>query len=125
MAEKLSHAVEDVNFSLLLWKKEYFEEDWNFNMKHTQQTKYTMVNLKDIEYQLDKITLYTEIINNSPDYGNVEHELTRILDSIDYILACDDMELAELGVDKNGLPEHRTIIVANHDAPLAQVQHRQ
>ena len=94
-------------------------------MRHTQQAKYTMINLKDIEYQLDKITLYTEIINNSPDYGNVEHELTRILDSIDYILACDDMELAELGVDKNGLPEHRTFIVANHDAPLAQVQHRQ
>ena len=55
----------------------------------------------------------------------VEDELTRILDSIDYILACDDMDLAELGVDKNGLPEHRTFIVANHDAPLAQVQHRQ
>lgn len=94
-------------------------------MIHTQQTKYTMINLKDIEYQLDKITLYTEIINNSPDYGKVEHELTRILDSIDYILACDDMDLAELGVDKNGLPEHRTFIVANHDALLAQVQHRQ
>ena len=93
-------------------------------MKHTQQTKYTMVNLKDIEYQLDKITLYTEIINNSPDYGKVEHALTRILDSIDYILACDDMDLAELGVDKDGLPEHRAFIVSNHDALLAQVQHR-
>lgn len=94
-------------------------------MKHTQQTKYTMVNLKDIEYQLDKITLYTEIINNSPDYAKVEHALTRILDSIDYILACDDMDLAELGVEKDGLPEHRAFIVANHDALLAQVQNRQ
>ena len=93
-------------------------------MKHEKQTKYTMVNLKDIEYQLDKITLYTEIINNSPDYGKVEHSLNRILDSIDYILACDDMYLADLGVDKEGLPEHRAFIVANHDALLAQVYNR-
>ena len=93
-------------------------------MKHAKQTKYTMVNLKDIEYQLDKITLYTEIINHSPDFGKVEHALNRILDSIDYILTCDDMDLAELGVDKEGLPEHRAFIIANHDALLAQVHNR-
>ena len=93
-------------------------------MKHKENTKYTVVNLKDIEYQLDKITLYTEIINNSPDYGKVEHALTRILDSIDYILSCDDMDLAELGIDKNGLPEHRAFIVNNREIILSQVRSR-
>lgn len=93
-------------------------------MKHKENTKYTVVNLKDIEYQLDKITLYTEIINNSPDYGKVEHALSRILDSIDYILSCDDMDLAELGIDKNGLPEHRAFIVNNREIILSQVRSR-
>lgn len=93
-------------------------------MKHKENTKYTVVNLKDIEYQLDKITLYTEIINNSPDYGKVEHALTRILDSIDYILSCDDMDLAELGIDKDGLPEHRAFIVNNRETILSQVRSR-
>lgn len=93
-------------------------------MKHKENTKYTVVNLKDIEYQLDKITLYTEIINNSPDYGKVEHALTRILDSIDYILSCDDMDLAELGIDKDGLPEHRAFIVNNREIILSQVRSR-
>ena len=93
-------------------------------MKHAINPKYNTVNLKDIEYQLDKITLYTEIINTSPDYNKVEHALTRILDSIDYILACDDMDLAELGVEKEGLPEHRQFIAENRDLILSQVCNR-
>ena len=93
-------------------------------MKHALNPKYSTVNLKDIEYQLDKITLYTEIINHSCDVGKVEHALTRIIDSIDYILSCEDMDLAELGISKDGLPEHKQFIINNRDALIHQAKGR-